>query len=392
MKWENKTHEFDEKIIYLSNEFQKRKNIYIFGAGIGGENLRPVLEKYECFGGYIDNSIEKQERGVSGYSVLSLKEFMDLKNNSWIVIAADIKNIPDIIRQLESEQFVLDKDFFVYHKFFGEIFPILSVYLFNKVYVEITQICLTERCTLRCKKCAHACGYVDQQKQDMELEKVYLTADTYFKNVGYTGDFVLIGGEPLLYRELNKVVEYIGENYRDKIGVFSITTNGTILPNEKLLELCKKYGVIFRISNYSRAIPKLKEKYNAWENLLKRNNIFYTIQSENTEWFDYGFDYLNREVNEEELIEVFDKCKTPCSEIRENKFYFCVMARSVSENMKLNVGEEDYLDMNTLNGEQGMKEFLEYTMGYSDKGYLDMCRYCHGADVVNYKIEAAEQF
>ena len=68
------------------------------------------------------------------------------------------------------------------------------------------------------------------------------------------------------------------------------------------------------------------------------------------------------------------------------------MARSVSENMGLNVGETDYLDLNNLNGDEGKKEFLEYIMGYSEKGYLDMCRYCHGADVVNYKIKAAEQF
>lgn len=392
MKWKNKTHEFDERGIYLSNEFQKRKGIYIFGAGLIGEDLRPILERYECFGGYIDNSITKQELGVSGYSVISLEEFLKLKDNPWIVIAADIKNIPAIVSQLESKQLFLDKDFFVYNNFIKNIFPILSVYYFNKVYVELNQISLTERCTLRCKKCAHACGYVDRQKDDMNLKKVYLTADTYFKNVGYTREFVLIGGEPLLYKELNEVVEYIGENYRDKIGIFSITTNGTILPSETLLELCKKYEVTFRISNYSKAVPRLREKYSIWENLLKNKNILYSIQDENNEWLDYGFDYLKREDNEDELIKVFDKCKTPCSEARENRFYFCVMARSVSENMGLNVGKTDYLDLNNLNGDEGKKEFLEYIMGYSEKGYLDMCRYCHGADVVNYKIKAAEQF
>lgn len=30
-------------------------------------------------------------------------------------------------------------------------------------------------------------------------------------------------------------------------------------------------------------------------------------------------------------------------------------------------------------------------MGYSEKGYLDMCRYCHGADCYNYLIPAAQQ-
>lgn len=67
------------------------------------------------------------------------------------------------------------------------------------------------------------------------------------------------------------------------------------------------------------------------------------------------------------------------------------MARSVSDNLNFNVGKDDYLDFNQLTGENWKRELLEYTLGYSEKGYLDMCRYCHGADCYNYLIPAAEQ-
>ena len=100
---------------------------------------------------------------------------------------------------------------------------------------------------------------------------------------------------------------------------------------------------------------------------------------------------LDRKAEEEELIKVFDECKTPCREIRENKFYYCVMARSVSDNLGYNVGQDDYLDLDKLNGENYKKELLEFTLGYSDKGYLDMCNHCHGAEAKNYPIPAAEQ-
>ncbi len=63
--------------------------------------------------------------------------------------------------------------------------------------------------------------------------------------VDYCGEFVLIGGEPLLYKELPEVVEYIGNNYRDKIATFSITTNGTILPSAKLRSVCRENNVTF---------------------------------------------------------------------------------------------------------------------------------------------------
>ena len=109
------------------------------------------------------------------------------------------------------------------------------------------------------------------------------------------------------------------------------------------------------------------------------------------EWVDYGFDYYERKCDDSRLIEVFDACSTPCHEIRENKFYYCVMARSVSDNLKYDVGETDYLDFNQLTNENWKRELLEFILGYSEKGYLDMCRYCHGAEVNNYPILAAEQ-
>ena len=57
----------------------------------------------------------------------------------------------------------------------------------------------------------------------------------------------------------------------------------------------------------------------------------------------------------------------------------------------LNDGKDDYLDFNKLTGQNWRRELLEYILGYSEKGYLDMCRYCHGADCYNYLIPAAQQ-
>ena len=125
--------------------------------------------------------------------------------------------------------------------------------------------------------------------------------------------------------------------------------------------------------------------------LLDKSGIRYELGKEEKEWMDYGFDYVNRNGSPEELINVFDTCKTPCREIRENRFYFCVMARSVSENMGMHVGKDDYLDLDTLNSESYKRELLEFNLGYSEKGYLDMCNYCHGAEAVQFPIPAAEQ-
>lgn len=391
MKWKNKGHEVDYMAKALADEYRKNEKIYIFGAGTLGGELQLLLKKYDCFGGFVDNNKRKQEDGFLGEKVISLEDYLMKAADCWLVVAATQKNMDIISEQLLERGLVKGKHFFLFHDFKDRIFPILATYYYNQTFVSLAQITLTERCSLRCRKCAHGCFAVDSTAKDLELEKVYQSADVFFDRVDYAQEFVLIGGEPLLYKELGNAILYIGKRYRNKMSIFSITTNGTILPSDEIIEACKQYGVLFRISNYSVQIPRLLDCYDRLIKVLEKNNITYVLGKAEHEWMDYGFGSTNRQVSEKKLIEVFDACKTPCREIRGNKFYFCVMARSVSDNLHYGIGMEDYLDLEELDGEDARKVFLEYTLGYSHKGYLDMCNYCNGAEAMNYPIPAAEQ-
>ncbi len=249
---------------------------------------------------------------------------------------------------------------------------------------------LTPRIQVKCKDCAHGCFAVDPQSQDIDIMTAKESADIFFSKVDYVKEFVLIGGEPFLYAYLAESIEYIGEKYRNRMSFFTITTNGTIIPKQNILELCRKYNVLIRISNYSKAVKRLEKKYEQLIDQLKESEVSYVLGDKEWKWMDYGFKTVDRKWKEDELIQVFDKCKTLCREIRGSRYYYCVMARSVSENLKFDIGKEDYLDFKDLS-EADKKIILEFQLGYSDKGYLDMCNHCNGADAVNYPIPAAEQ-
>ncbi len=390
MIWNHKGHELDQYAERMTG-LNPQIKYYIFGAGILGKELMIVLRKYGCLVAFIDNSIEKQQNKIDDFEVISFQEYLKRRDGQ-IVIAATKKNSRIIRKQMEENLLHHEIDFFEYDEFSERVFPVISLYCFHKLYIALTQITLTERCTLKCKKCAHGCFAVDYSTaSDLTLEQVFKSADYFFSKVDFIKEFVLIGGEPLLYKELPQAIQYIGEEYREKIGTYTITTNGTIVPDEEVLKLCKKYNVLFRISNYSHQIPRLKEAYQRLTDTLNEHGIAFLLGEEDFEWMDYGFEYVKRESDEDVLIKVFDACKTPCREIRENKFYFCVMARSVSDNLKLHVGEQDYLDFLKLDVTEYKKEVLEYSLGYSDKGYLDMCRFCNGAEANDKPIPAAEQ-
>lgn len=363
----------------------------VFGARKIGEIVSNLLEKYRLFDCFIDNDLKKQQRGHLNQKVISLKQFLQLENKPYIIIAASQANCVEIAKELEKEGLCKGESYWLHDEFIRDVLPIILYFKYKHIFLPLVQISLTERCSLKCKKCAHACYAVDSNHKDLTLKQVYKSLDCFFEHVDYIHEFVLIGGEPLLYKQLDKVIQYIGESYRDQIDIFSITTNGTILPSAEIQKWCQKYDVLFRISNYSQAIPRLEHQYEKLAMMLKNDGIQYILMEKEHLWMDYGFEYVNRHASEEELIQVFDACHTPCHEIRENRFYYCVMARSVSENLNMNVGNNDYLDLDELSGEEGEKKLLAYFLGYSDKGYLDMCNYCHGAECVNHTIPVAEQ-
>ncbi len=383
-KWDSSNKKKEIEVI-------KNKKFYVFGAGILGSELKILLDKYSCFEGFVDNDTRKQHCGYLEASVLSLNEYINLSFDTFLIVAVSQKNQKDVIELLKNSNLKEGRDFCMYEDFRNYYFPIISIYKYNKSFMAIAQITLTERCTLKCKKCAHGCYAVSNNAADMPLEDVYKSADSFFAKVDYIHEFVLIGGEPLLYEDLSKAIEYIGQKYRNQIGIYSITTNGTIIPKQEILNVCGRYNVIFRISNYTNSMPRLKVSHEKLIERLQNDKIAYYLGKAEKEWIDYGFEYINRKATEEDLIRVFDICKTPCREVRGNRLYFCVMARSISDNLGFHLGRDDYLDLDALPEDSYKEELLAFQLGYSKKGYLDMCNHCRGADARNYPIPAAEQ-
>lgn len=361
--------------------------LYIWGAGIVGKELQTILSLFGCFEGFIDNDAAKQAHGWNDARVYSLDQYLALQAGGVILVAVSDKNVKPICEQLEKAGLVENKDYYLADHYINDVFPMKVYESIKELMIPLVQISVTERCALKCEKCAHACYNVPMNQEDLSMEDVMESADCFFERVDKAGEFVLIGGEPFLYREIGQAISYIGERYRARIGIFSITTNGTIIPSEDVLEACRKNRILVRISNYAKANPKLKERYKALCDQLDEHSVDYVLGEEEHRWIDYGFGMVDRG-EAADLVKVFAECRTPCREVRKNRFYYCVMARSVSDNLGLDVGEEDYLDLSAAKDKQ---EILDYQMGKIPKGYLEMCRFCRGKDAEKFPIPAAEQ-
>jgi len=385
MKWKNKGNELIEYKKRICKIFDSHKKIIVFGAGNIGSRICRTLKAYGIFAGYADNDIRKQNIGYEGEKVFVPDDL--LNTGAFVVIAGNEVHTNEIKAQLILNGLKEDGDFIDTKEFESIWFPVLSFFYFNKLYTNLAQICITERCTLKCKKCAHACHLVDINSDDMPLDKAKESADYFFKAFDCVSEFDLIGGEPFLYNKLGELIEYISSKYRDKIIFFTITTNGTIIPKQEIIDLCKKYNITIRVSDYSKTIPTLEKYYKKlYEKLSGLNSIIWETDNK-ASWFDYGFNSGARK-SIKNAQKTFDMCKTICREINGSKYYYCVMAHTVAQNMKLEIGQDDYFDMSKV---YSKNELLEFEVGYSDKGYLDMCSICRGKDAENYLIPAAEQ-
>lgn len=400
MKWTNKGHQFDT----LGKNFEKRNRIFIYGAG---NNALPCLEKLQfldCVDGFIDQSSEKQKQGLCGLPVYAPdKLFLEHEEHHLILIS--IINA-DIVKQLERELqlagYVKNFDYFHYLDFFPTeeasvtcfkdnfYYRLYCTYAKNKLWLDSAAIFPSTVCNLHCKNCLAFTPHIKQHRIK-SLEECKQEVDTFFQWIDFVRWFQISGGEPLLWPHLCELIDYIGKNYRHKIGSrFECVTNGTNIPSEHLLSLLKKYKMDVVIDDYGNNYGTLTNHSLLIKDLVRKNNIPYIYDTANY-WFDLGFfDTNNADKN---LTDYFNKCAIPFNAYENGKIYLCAYADFAIRAGLLEEDENEIFDLNTEITPERKRELLEFTYGYSSKGYSKLCERClgWGETINNTKIPAAIQ-
>lgn len=274
--------------------------------------------------------------------------------------------------------------------FQDEVFEaIYNVYKSNKVILDRVEVFLTSRCTLNCEKCIAYIPYF-RMKKDVDIELLKADVDVLFSKVDYVRKLKLLGGEGFLYPNLMDYLEYVYDKYSDKIGTIRIGTNGTVIPKEEVLKVCKKCGVIADISDYSHAVPgvcKLEET----RKKLESYGIATEIKRTGEQWLDMGFpNDIPDKRSEEENRDHFRKCAMFCRQFSRGKLYFCCSNFAAVEVGLFSADENDYFDFDRTFSK---KELLEFELGYSPIGHTTFCKVCRGCseEANDMHVEVAKQ-
>jgi uncharacterized Fe-S cluster-containing radical SAM superfamily protein len=241
---------------------------------------------------------------------------------------------------------------------------------------------ITEKCTLRCKKCMSYMPYYTNPK-DCEFEKMSVALDRLL-SFGQFSHICIEGGEIFLYKRFAELMEKLISF--TNVDLFYPITNATLLPNERILKSFRHEKVKVRISNYGEN----SYKYNELLELFERENIAYFSFSQI--WYDVAIPTLfNR--SEDDNQKIYENCCKSDGNpfLVHGKLYRCSFAAHLENLGILSHSPEDSVDLlvEPYNKDELHNKVDEFYM--RDK-FIQACRYCNkGRGYVGKKIPIAEQ-
>lgn len=237
-------------------------------------------------------------------------------------------------------------------------------------------LCVGQLCNFKCRSCGNFAPYSPQSALRYDVKGIEESLDILFSNGCKIANFQIQGGEPFCYSDLPVLLQYLDGRKKDgKIDQMIIATNGSIIPSDEILDLCKKMDIEIRISDYNVAHENAKEFARKCKE-LKLRHTFFDFASAEGQWYDLGGTDIKRECDDKIVKHRFKRCDFHgCLTLEDGRLAYCSRAIN-SQFVQGFVGKEgDYL---IISKRQGFKKALRSYL--ANRHFMEACRYCNGTD------------
>lgn len=357
---------------------------FIYGTSTSAESLLKKTGDRLKVVGFLDSNPEVWGSSYKGHPVLSLDEWRKKYRGHKIIVAsgayAEIRDVL-LAEGLQQQVDFCDSRFLI-----GSYFAVTQ----NKVYLYRTDISITERCNLRCKKCNMLMPYYGKPEHK-DTGQIMADIDAFFQWVDNVQILNLLGGEPFLHPHVEEITRYICGTYGSRIEQLVFFTNGMVRLTESMLRLLQDYSIQIQISDYRNGIAAAAGRVDALIRTLEGRNIAYRRNIDN-KWLDFGFpSYRNEDMGEEDMAQFFDQCYSPFRGLDGKKLYYCHLNTSAVRAELFEDNPNDFFSLEPFD-EGRKKELVRFDLGYTETGYVTYCRRCKGCFAVNEDYtEVAEQ-
>ncbi|MCK9391031.1 MAG: radical SAM protein [Syntrophales bacterium] len=357
--------------------------VIIFGAGAVGEALLHACSRagvsVDCF---CDNSVAKSGCNVCGVPVIHTSQLNSKYPDAVFLIS--VADINDIVSQLQGMRYekwatceILKKIDLAALPYCGSLdfvsFLVNTCLLCHKNYLSpeklfmhSVDLIVTERCSLRCRDCSNLMQYY-KKPRDCSLEEMYAAIDALCGAIDEINDFRVIGGEPLMNRDVHLLVRKLVAEA--KVNRIVIYTNGTLLPRPEQLDDFRDDKTLFLITNYGKLSRKLKPLID----LLEREKIAHYVHPA-TGWT--ACSGIVRHVRTpEQQQHIFAGCCTKnLFTLNGNRLYRCPFIANAARLKAIPDIPSDYVELLAENPllRLRLKEYI------ARNKFMEGCDYCDG--------------
>lgn len=249
-------------------------------------------------------------------------------------------------------------------------------FLLGRVDVPQIEIVLTTKCSLRCESCANLMQYFSNDKQfSTDFAHIKANLDTLLQQVDSIRLFNILGGEPLLFKELPQLIDYLTKE--PKIKAVELITNATIPFKDELLQSLQHPKVRVAMSDYSsnQALTKILHQQEIISS-LQSHNINYIVRDSTSVWKDIGKIY-KRNRSQEDVRRNYLACKMPCVSLLCNDkdkpsqatISVCPIASALTKLHNIDEFEGDFVRVDS-------SSFREDIVRFYAQDYYKACDYC----------------
>ena len=247
--------------------------------------------------------------------------------------------------------------------------------------LSFVALSITERCTLRCKKCSVLAPYYEKPCDD-SYESIIAPFKSFLSCVDSIAELQIGGGEPFMNRDLGRILEWCLA--QEKIKEISIFTNSTIIPDPALVRILADQKIKLLLDDYGILSRNLKSIVE----LCDQEGIRYLIQRFER-WDDLG-GYHDKQETDEQVARKFRYCSFGnVMSFMKGRLYRCTTAARIADLGLISDKPDDYVDFNRVQSSSSWKEQIIQLIYH--KKFHEGCRLCNGISTYKLGIPVAEQ-
>lgn len=350
----------------FDKEWWSVESVFIMPFSVETRMYIDRLKQHLCFKAILDNS-KMEDVTYYGISVIYAPDII-LKKRQKILISSHYSEISEQLKQHGYVEFIDYIDVKVFE-------ALWALNYLNEVHVHQTHVAITTFCSLNCKYCNMWMNhYGIEQRKHYSFDEIKKDFDAFFDKVDFCYNIILLGGEPLLNKELPQIIDWLHTTYGGRFASLQVTTNGTILPSEELLSTLKENNIKVNISDYTACVS-YDDKLNAVINSLSNSGISYRVNKD-LFWKNFYFPREEQRAIFDDLREHMINCAPVFRGLNDNKFFFCHLVWS-AQNAGIYVPDAgDYLDLN--DNSLSKIDIVSFDLGYLKRGAVSLCQLCGG--------------